>query len=216
LQISGSPAGRARPAEALRALRRAWPMMRRATIVCIMRTFLLIGAVLAVAAVLFVKHQDQDNRFCVSCHLHQEHFDRMTALHPNHLSAAHFRATGEGHPERCFTCHSGEGVVGWSQVTLLSAWDAARWVVGDRHEPTSMRLPLTNQACLKCHASEIRGTKNEEETSAFHQLANHRGVRTRCVACHVVHARGDRVRTYLDDAVVRRQCQGCHRDLGSD
>lgn len=55
------------------------------------------------------------------------------------LAGAHFAAKSAGHPERCFTCHSGEGVTGWSAVTALSAWDAARWVLGARHEPTTMR-----------------------------------------------------------------------------
>ena len=59
----------------------------------------------------------------------------MVSAPPTTLAAAHYRAHGPGHPERCFTCHSGEGVVGWTQVTLLSAWDAGRWVLGDRHEP---------------------------------------------------------------------------------
>ena len=181
-----------------------------------MRWVLLIGVMLAVAAVVFVKHQDEDNRFCISCHLHQRHFDQMVARDPTDLAAAHFRAAGPGHPERCFTCHSGEGVVGWSQVTLLSAWDASRWVLGDHHEPGAMRLPLANDACLKCHASHVRGTKNEDETAKFHELANHRGVSTACVACHVTHRIGARRRNYLDDTIVRRQCQGCHRDLNSE
>src|SRR5215831_7072656 len=85
-------------------------------------------ALLASAATALVKHQDQDNRFCVACHLHQKKMDAMLASPPRALAAAHHGAKGPGHPERCFTCHSGEGVAGWSQVTLLSAWDAARWV----------------------------------------------------------------------------------------
>ena len=72
-----------------------------------------------------------------------------------------------------------------SAVTALSAWDAGHWVLGDRHEPTAMRLPLTNDACLKCHAEVTRGTLSGEETSKYHELLNHRGVKTPCFACHV-------------------------------
>jgi len=168
---------------------------------------------LVVCSVAYVKHQDQDNRFCIACHLHQDIYRRTTAVPPGTLAAAHYHARGGGHPERCFTCHSGEGVVGWSEVTLLSAWDAARWVAGDRHEPSSMRLRLENAACLKCHARDVRGTKSTEETSKYHELADHRSVRTPCVACHVTHAQGTRAKLFLDDAIVRARCQGCHRNL---
>lgn len=166
---------------------------------------------IAALSTAYVKHKDEDNRFCVSCHLHQEHMDGMTATPPATLAAAHHRAQGPGHPERCFTCHSGEGVVGWSQVTLLSAWDAARWVLGDRNEPDTMRLAITNQACLKCHASDLRDFPRDEEK--FHGLSDHRQVSIPCVSCHRTHERGERERNFLDDATVRAQCQRCHRDL---
>jgi nitrate/TMAO reductase-like tetraheme cytochrome c subunit len=169
---------------------------------------------LAGAPVALVKHLDEDNRFCISCHLHETIFRNTTGDSLVTLSSAHYRAHRGGHPERCFTCHSGEGVVGWSAVTALSAWDAARYVLGDRHEPTAMRLPLTNAACLKCHAEVTRGTESGEETSKYHALLNHRGVKTPCVDCHITHAHGAKARQFLDPALVRRRCQACHRDLG--
>ncbi len=169
--------------------------------------------VLVACSVGFVKHKDHDNRFCIACHLHQDIYRHTVTAPPTTLAAGHYRADRGRHPERCFTCHSGEGVVGWSQVTLLSAWDAARWVAGDRHEPTSMRLPLTNQACLKCHAAQVRGTKSENETTKYHELSQHRGITVPCFGCHVVHAPGARAKLYLDDATVRARCQACHRDL---
>jgi hypothetical protein len=181
---------------------------------------------LSAIAVGYVKHQDQDNRFCVSCHLHEAHYRDTIAMPASTLSAAHFRAPADSaragddpphrataHPERCFTCHSGEGVMGWTQVTVLSAWDAARWVLGDRHEPVAMRLPIANAACLKCHPKALRGTMTAEETSSYHELTQHRAVTTPCVACHVVHARGATAQRYLDPVIVRARCQTCHRDL---
>lgn len=177
----------------------------------------LIG-LLALAAVptAVVKRLDEDNRFCISCHLHQAIYRNTTGDSLMTLSTAHYHARRSehgGHPERCFTCHSGEGVVGWSAVTALSAWDAARWVIGDRHEPTAMRLPLTNAACLKCHAEVMQGTASDEETWKFHPLLSHRNVKTPCIACHVTHARGTREHHFLDPPVVRRQCQACHRNM---
>ncbi len=170
-----------------------------------------ILALVAIAATAFVKHQDEDNRFCVACHLHQKKMDAMLAAPPRALAAAHHGARGSGHPERCFTCHSGEGWGGWSQVTLLSAWDAARWVAGDRHEPTTMRLPLTNQACLKCHATDLRIRKRDEQK--YHGIADHRPNKISCMACHRVHDAGAPEHHFLDDSNLKAQCQRCHRDL---
>ncbi|HTO92607.1 MAG TPA: hypothetical protein VMJ70_15860 [Candidatus Sulfotelmatobacter sp.] len=167
----------------------------------------------AVIPTVVVKRLDGDNRFCISCHLHGQIYRDMTEAPARTLSAAHFRAHHGNHPERCFTCHSGEGLAGWSQVTLLSAWDAARWVAGDRHEPTSMRLPLTNSACLKCHEKDVHGTKSSEETDEYHQLSDHLGVKLPCFSCHQVHRAGPSDRHYLDNVSVRAQCQRCHRDL---
>ena len=96
-------------------------------------------------------------------------------------------------------------------MTLLSAWDAGRWVLGDRHEPTTMRLPITNDACLKCHAEELRSQKHDEQK--FHGLSDHRTVGIPCASCHRVHDPGPRERQFLDDATVKIQCQRCHRDL---
>src|SRR5262249_19819676 len=155
----------------------------------------------------------EDNRFCISCHLHQTIYRNTTGDSLITLSAEHYHARRSprpgyvAHPERCFTCHSGEGVAGWTAGAAPSPWDAGRWVLGDRHEPTFMRLPLTNSACLKCHADVTHGTKSEEETWKYHELLAHRAVKTPCVACHVVHARGARERHFLDPAVVRPQCQ---------
>jgi hypothetical protein len=178
---------------------------------------------LAAVAVLFtaaVKYQDENNGFCIACHLHQQIYDRMVGTPSATLAAAHFHQHGRPtqmghHPERCFTCHSGEHVSGWTQVTALSAWDAARWVAGDRHEPTHMRLALSNDACLKCHAADIGGHTSADETEKFHELADHRQVKTACITCHVVHSQGEASKHFLDDAVVREQCTRCHRNFDS-
>jgi hypothetical protein len=151
------------------------------------------------------------------------------------LAAAHYTARHHDHPERCFTCHSGEGVVGWTAVTALSAVDAARWVLGDRHETTVMRLPIEDRACIKCHADDIRpkakapstSTESEAEDEgggqeaaadqSFHQIRDHRSVRTPCVACHTVHSHGERPRLFLTAAVVQSQCRNCHpHGLGTE
>ena len=171
----------------------------------------LVAVALPVA---LVKRLDQENGFCVACHLHGELLKTMTASPALTLAGAHHAARRGGHPERCFTCHSGEGVGGWTEVTLLSAWDAARWIAGDRHEPTTMRLPITNEACLKCHARQVHGSGTAEETDKFHELGDHSGLKLACVACHQVHRRGgEATRAWLHPDAVRPQCARCHKDL---
>src|SRR5262249_26416805 len=181
------------------------------------RAALAAFALLLLAApVIVVKQLDGRNGFCISCHLHEPHYRGMVTMPATTLAGAHFEGVARkpaGHPERCFTCHSGEGVVGWRAVTALSAWDAGRWVVGDRHEPTAMRLPLEDRACLKCHAADVRGTRSAEETDRFHELTDHRAVRTPCIACHITHRAGKSDRNFLDETVVRARCRDCHRRL---
>lgn len=192
-------------------------------------TTALLGCVgLLTVSLIVVKRLDEDNRFCVSCHLHEDLSRETHAAPAGTLAAAHFHAASDvrlgvvtarernaAPADRCFTCHSGEGVIGWSQVTLLSAWDASRWVLGDRHEPTHMKLPLTNEACTKCHAADIRGTMTEEETSSYHELARHNSVKMACVSCHEVHARTEAKNQFLRRENVATRCATCHRDLES-
>lgn len=178
--------------------------------------WLLIVLAAVIVPVAIVKRLDEDNRFCVACHLHGEIMRTMTAVPPVTLAGAHAAAPQARHPGRCFTCHSGEGVAGWTQVTVNSAWDAARWVAGDRHEPTSMRLPITNAACLKCHAKQVHGSLTAEETDKFHELSDHGSLKLACVGCHVVHSTGEASRTWLHKEIVRTQCARCHKDMSAD
>jgi hypothetical protein len=192
------------------------------------------GLLLVAAPTVLVKKLDESNGFCIACHLHEKIHQAMVSSPETVLAAAHHGARDRrAHPERCFTCHSGEGVTGWTAVTALSAVDAARWVLGDRHEPTSMRLPLEDRACLKCHADDIRpkavvaaspdegmGDEGSQEAGAqqnYHQIRDHRNVRTACITCHTVHTTGEKARLFLVPAVVQQQCRNCHKHgLGTE
>ena len=185
----------------------------------------------AAGGVGFVKKQDEDNHFCISCHLHEKLYQVTVSSPPRSLAAGHYGAKHDRHPERCFTCHSGEGVAGWSAVTALSGFDAARWVLGDRHEPTAMRLPIEDRACLKCHAGDLKKAlaaaapaaddEGEGQESAshqsFHQISDHRNVKVSCVSCHTVHAPGESSRMFLEPANVQARCRSCHtRGFGTE
>ena len=195
----------------------------------------LAVAVIAIggAGVAFVKKQDEDNRFCIACHLHEKLYEVTVTAPPRSLAAGHYRARHAAHPERCFTCHSGEGVTGWTAVTVLSGFDAARWVLGDRHEPTTMRLPIEDRACLKCHAADLKqalasanapdsGDEGGDEMESashqsFHHISDHRNVKLACVMCHTVHTPGESQRLFLEPANVQAQCRTCHaHGLGTE
>lgn len=203
------------------------------------RLGLSAAAILLVAIpVTVVKKLDEDNRFCVACHLHGREFREMVGTPGTTLASAHHGAEDRHqHPERCFTCHSGEGITGWTAVTALSAYDAARWVLGDRHESTTMRLPIEDRACTKCHAADLAakmnmaaahqetpdegfGEEGSQEASAdqnFHQIRDHRNVRTACVTCHTIHTTGEKTRLFMQPAVVQEQCRNCHKHgLGTE
>jgi hypothetical protein len=189
-----------------------------------------IALLLVAGPTVVVKRLDESNQFCISCHLHGREYREMFHAPPAALAAAHGAVKNHPkHSERCFTCHSGEGVQGWTAVTALSAYDAARWVLGDRHETTAMRLPIEDRACLKCHAKDIEakplpaadesigdeGSAGAQES--YHQIRDHRTVRTACVTCHTVHTAGEKTHLFMVPAVVHQQCQNCHKHgLGTE
>jgi len=178
---------------------------------------LLGGLVAAPAGWLVSDHLEQDDEFCVSCHLSEEvplHESKLAdfrARPPRALFAAHAEAGNEAAADgafRCIDCHGGTGFVGRARVKLLSAKDAFWYVVGRFDEPDHMRWPLWDADCKKCHDSfadtaspseedpyeddayEDDAYEQEEEGGAlpFHALAEHNAeLPVTCVECHLSH-----------------------------
>lgn len=187
----------------------------------------MLGLVAAPAGWILSDRLEQENRFCVSCHL-----DADTRLHiglledfearpPAVLAAAHAAAGNEARGDgafRCIDCHGGTGPIGRARVKLLSARDAFWYAVGRFEEPEGMRWPLWDADCRKCHDAF------EERRAAFgdplfHELPAHRSgeggeFAVRCVECHLAHASGALPEhDFLLPDVVRGQCARCHPEF---
>ena len=190
------------------------------------RRLLVAGAVAlasGTAAIAYVTHLEQDNRFCVACHrpdgqrLHGELFDRYEAKPPVNLGALHH---GVKKTVACIDCHGGVGVQRRSRVLLIAAWDTVKYLTGDFKEPDRMVLPLSDRECLQCHADYNAGTLPTEGGHPggrdFHKHPDHRRLSIACVECHTSHVAGDRRLKFLSNAVVLPRCQQCHKEMGQE
>jgi predicted CXXCH cytochrome family protein len=173
------------------------------------------------AAIAYVSHREQDNRFCIACHLpegkrlHGELFDRYAGNPPVNLSALH-KTKKE---TKCIDCHGGVGVVGRGRVILLSAKDALLYVAGRFKEPERMTSPLWDLDCVKCHADYNVGAFPEEGQAGgrdFHKHPDHRRLPLACVDCHTSHVSGDPRFRFLNNDVVLPLCQRCHKEMGKE
>ena len=108
------------------------------------------AGVCLVAAVTLavVAAKERDNRFCVSCHLHEEKFDRFTSTAATDLAGVHqVKDRGVG----CIACHGGADAGMRARVWALAAMDTAKYLVGLHEEPTRMKLSLRDAECRQCH-----------------------------------------------------------------
>ena len=188
----------------------------------------LLAAVTAPVGWVVSDRIEQDNDFCVSCHLSegvQLHRDKRASFDARpaaSLVAAHASAgyaEREADPAfRCIDCHGGTGLMGRVRVKILSAKDAFWYVVGRFDEPETMRWPLRDEDCSKCHRS-FEETPGEEvgPNPRFHELAVHNvELGMACVACHASHSdAGLAEYQFLEPDRVRAQCADCHVEFAS-
>jgi predicted CXXCH cytochrome family protein len=143
--------------------------------------------------------KERDNRFCFSCHLHEDKFKRFTSVP--------------------FTDLSGPRV--WS----LAAVDTGKFLMGNYREPDHMRLPLRPKECTQCHTPILKRqaalTAEQEEAmegragNAYHAIRSHDSVRTNCVQCHPSHTTdGDPRAQFIARKRVEPICRECHKTLG--
>lgn len=165
---------------------------------------------------------EQDDRFCIACHLepdvplHIDNFEDFRDRPAVSLAVAHAAAGNDAHDDgafRCIDCHGGTGLTGRARVKLLSAKDAFWYAVGRFEEPDGMRWPLRDADCTWCHASfEERA---DAANPAFHALPVHNvELGVGCVECHLSHERGGLAdHDFLHPERVREQCARCHAEL---
>ena len=182
------------------------------------RTALLVVAVSALSAVLSWEVTDrleQDNDFCVDCHLdpdtplHQQKHSEFAGTPARNLAAAHYAADGEF---RCIDCHGGASFANKFRVKAVAARDAAKWAVRWFGEPERMKHPLWDEDCAQCHASYESRRDDDFHAQADHNLVD---FEYRCVECHRSHpTRGVSPQfDFLSRDVVLPVCRNCHEEF---
>lgn len=177
------------------------------------------GAALGAAVVGFsagatiTDRLEQDNGFCVACHRPEKplHAKVYGTLHPVRgavitLAGAHHVTAGV----KCISCHIGADRTDYLIIKAMAAWDTARWLVGTYRDPETLRYPLGDRTCLKCHPDGGQNPRNEK---GFHNAPYHRDPRNACSACHRSHLEAPAETRFLQAALVKPRCDGCHQAI---
>lgn len=161
--------------------------------------------------------KEQDDRFCIACHLHEEKFTRFRAPAPSDLAGAHHLAKKS---LRCIDCHGGADLGMGLRVRAVAGLDTVRFLTGRYREPEQMRLPLRDQECKQCHNPIVppRPVEQEEMSEgrgdSYHEINEHRTVKTPCVDCHTSHTQGEARFDFVDRNRITPICRDCHKELG--
>lgn len=180
--------------------------------------------------------KERDNRFCVSCHLHDEKFGRLTAATPGDLAGQHHRqdaAVG------CIACHGGADSGMRLTVWAVAGFDTLKFLAGAYQEPTHMRLPLRDADCRQCHTPILRVSRADGEAAgsparavdpgaefeaeeategrggtSYHAIREHDTVRVACVRCHTTHTTdSDATNRFISRTLVVPLCRECHKEM---
>jgi hypothetical protein len=180
----------------------------------IARALLVGGALALLPPLVFVVTDrvlyrfERENRFCVSCHLHEHLLATFEggAVRATDLSAVHFTAMEE---PRCIACHKGEGTIERTKVLAVAGRDALKYLVGVHREPDHSDVPIADAGCTRCHDRLGAASGGPD----FHERAEHRALPMACVSCHQAHRGGDPSQSFLNEAHVVPVCRTCHTTL---
>jgi predicted CXXCH cytochrome family protein len=199
------------------------------------------GAAVAAAAFLTgLAATERDNRFCVSCHLHEPKFERLLASAPSDLAGLHH---GKDPSVGCIACHGGADSVMRARVWTVAGIDTLKFLAGAYAEPTHMRLPLRDVECRQCHtpimkaasqtaapaprASSAPGTDADpahayqaappderQGQTAFHAIRDHETIDVRCVRCHTAHTTdSSAANRFISQTNAAPVCRECHQQM---
>ncbi len=181
---------------------------------------MLAGGGLAVAA-----HQEEDDRFCASCHTQPEstYFERSIAAATVDLATAHKHKN-----IRCIDCHSGEGLQGRVTAELMGASNALKWYTGTATQPAPLLYPVEDSHCVKCHVEVLTESHDTSiKTRLFGPKGHYHSYLTQwketdsqaanCVSCHFGHALGGTTKTtWIVTNEINKQCDACHKALNRE
>jgi predicted CXXCH cytochrome family protein len=194
----------------------------------------LLGAALFLTA---LAAKERDNRFCVSCHLHDEKFLRLTSSPPTDLAGVHQAKKAD---LGCIACHGGADPIMRAKVWTVAGIDTLRFLAGTYREPTQMRLPLRDAECRPCHTPILAGSASSNQgapaTSAkptdaadesavaeaategrggtsYHAIREHQMVPIACVRCHTAHTTDADADKFLSRPRITAICRDCHPQM---
>ena len=122
----------------------------------------IAGALVCAAVFLAgLAAKERDNRFCISCHLHDEKFTRLTAARATDLAGFHH---GKKPEVGCIACHGGADVAMLAKVWAVAGFDTLRFLAAAYAEPTRMRLQIRDAECRQCH-TPILGSRAAQAVS---------------------------------------------------
>jgi hypothetical protein len=185
-----------------------------------LRLVLLAGGGASVAGVVgfaagaaITDRLEQDNRFCIACHrpekpLHANVYGSFYLVDGILLTLA--GAHNAQAQVKCIDCHIGVTRKDDLIIKAIAAWDTARWVIGAYKDPETLRYPLGDRTCLKCHPD---GGQNPKVEKAFHNAPYHRDPRNSCSHCHRSHLEAPAETRFLRGAIVKPLCDQCHRAI---
>ncbi len=164
-----------------------------------------------VAGAAITDRLEQDNRFCIACHrserpLHAKVYRSFSRVDGTLLTLA--GAHNANAQVKCIDCHIGADRKDYLIIKAMAAWDTGRWVVGAYKDPETLRYPLGDRTCLKCHPD---GGQNPKREKAFHNAPYHRDPRNGCSDCHRSHLEAPAETRFLQGAIVKARCDQCHQ-----
>lgn len=185
-----------------------------------------VAAIVSGVFLVALVAKERDNRFCVSCHLHDEKFTRLVASVSTDLAGLHFRKDGN---VGCIACHAGAGPRRRIAVWSLAALDTLRFIAGVYEEPTHMRISIPDSECRTCHTPILRGAPAAAGTEAayaaeaesegrdggsYHAIREHETVRVQCVRCHTTHtADSTAANRFISRERIVPACRECHKEM---
>lgn len=151
---------------------------------------------------------EQDDRFCIACHLHEAIFRTFHSVNGQVMTlAGSHNVQAE---TKCIACHIGATIKDKVIIKAIAGRDTIVYLLGAYKEPEALRYPLGDRTCLKCHPD---GGQNLQQASAFHNAPYHRDPRNQCSDCHRSHTEAPEEATFLPRDTVKPLCDSCHMEV---
>lgn len=171
---------------------------------------LLLSSVVFGAGMVVTDHLENDNTFCIACHLHKEKYAQFHPVQGQMITLAAIHNRHPAQDMKCIDCHIGATFTDKLAIKALAARDTVMYVLGAFAEPTTLRYALGNRTCLKCH---LEGGQNAAEEHAFHNAPHHAKLPLTCYECHTVHPTARLETRFLREQTVKPLCDGCHKEM---